>query len=107
MSDNTRPRARDVAGDTGPRGIAATNGSGGNRWVILVAAILAQLSIGSVYAWSVFAKALQSDEAFGWSKAKASVPFSVVIGMIFVGSYVGGQIQDRKGPRVVAMTGGI
>ncbi|HET6698940.1 MAG TPA: OFA family MFS transporter, partial [Nocardioidaceae bacterium] len=36
-----------------------------------------------------------------------AVPFSVVIGMIFVGSYVGGQIQDRKGPRVVAMTGGV
>jgi OFA family oxalate/formate antiporter-like MFS transporter len=78
-----------------------------SRWLILVCAILAQLSIGSVYAWSVFAKALQSDEAFGWSKAKAAVPFSVVIGMIFVGSYVGGQIQDRKGPRVVAMTGGV
>ena len=107
MSDNTRPRARDVAGDSGPRGTAAANGNGGNRWVILVAAILAQLSIGSVYAWSVFAKALQSEEAFGWSKAKAAVPFSVVIGMIFVGSYVGGRIQDRKGPRVVAMTGGV
>jgi len=91
MSDNARPRT----------------GGTGNRWVILVAAILAQLSIGSVYAWSVFAKALQSDEAFGWSKAKAAVPFSVVIGMIFVGSYVGGLIQDRKGPRVVAMTGGV
>ena len=90
MSDNARPRT-----------------GGGNRWVILVAAILAQLSIGSVYAWSVFAKALQSEEAFGWSKAKAAVPFSVVIGMIFVGSYVGGLIQDRKGPRVVAMTGGV
>jgi MFS transporter, OFA family, oxalate/formate antiporter len=91
MSDIARPRT----------------GGTGNRWVILVAAILAQLSIGSVYAWSVFAKALQSEEAFGWSKAKAAVPFSVVIGMIFVGSYVGGLIQDRKGPRVVAMTGGV
>ena len=86
---------------------AAGSGRAPNRWLILVCAILAQLSIGSVYAWSVFAKALQSDEAFGWSKAKAAVPFSVVIGMIFVGSYVGGQIQDRKGPRVVAMTGGV
>jgi MFS transporter, OFA family, oxalate/formate antiporter len=80
---------------------------GGNRWVILVGAILAQLSIGSVYAWSVFAKALQDENAFGWSKAKAAVPFSVVLGMIFVGSYVGGQIQDRKGPRIVALVGGI
>lgn len=98
MSDHTRVRTGDKPEQTGTQG---------NRWVILVCAILAQLSIGAVYAWSVFAKALQSDEAFGWSKAKASVPFSVVIGMIFVGSYVGGRIQDRKGPRVVAMVGGV
>jgi MFS transporter, OFA family, oxalate/formate antiporter len=89
--------------ETGP----TTNGRGGNRWVILVCAVLVQQSIGSVYAWSVFAKALQSDQAFGWSKSKAAVPFSVVIGMIFVGSYVGGRLQDARGPRVVAMTGGV
>ena len=103
MTDNATPGAGDARG----AGTDDTARGTGNRWLILVCAILAQLSIGSVYAWSVFAKALQSEEAFGWSKAKASVPFSVVIGMIFVGSYVGGQIQDRKGPRVVAMTGGI
>jgi len=80
---------------------------GANRWVILVCAVLVQLAIGSVYAWSVFAKALQSDAAFGWSKSKAAVPFSVVIGMIFIGSYVGGRLQDARGPRLVAMTGGV
>ncbi|WP_330475062.1 L-lactate MFS transporter [Terrabacter sp. C0L_2] len=85
----------------------STAAPGGNRWVILVCAVLVQLAIGSVYAWSVFAKALQSDAAFGWSKSKAAVPFSVVIGMIFVGSYVGGRLQDARGPRVVAMTGGV
>ena len=84
-----------------------TERRGANRWVILVCAVLVQLAIGSVYAWSVFAKALQSDEAFGWSKSKAAVPFSVVIGMIFIGSYVGGRLQDARGPRLVAMTGGI
>ncbi|MGO4597672.1 L-lactate MFS transporter [Terrabacter sp. 2RAF25] len=93
--------------DTGLGTGPDTTGRGANRWVILVCAVLVQLSIGSVYAWSVFAKALQSDAAFGWSKSKAAVPFSVVIGMIFVGSYVGGRLQDARGPRVVAMTGGV
>ena len=78
-----------------------------NRWVILVAAVLVQLAIGAVYAWSVFAKAMQSEEGFGWSKAQSAVPFTVVIGMIFVGSYIGGRIQDRKGPRMVALVGGV
>lgn len=91
------------------RSTAATRSDegGANRGVILACAILVQLAIGSVYAWSVFAKALQSEEAFGWSKAKAAVPFSVVIGMIFVGSYVGGRLQDQRGPRIVAMVGGV
>lgn len=79
----------------------------GNRWVILVAAVLVQLAIGAVYAWSVFAKAMQSSDAFGWSKSQAAVPFEVAIGMIFLGSFIGGRIQDKRGPRVVALTGGV
>ena len=81
--------------------------AGGNRWVILVAAVLVQLAIGAVYAWSVFSKALQDQGAFGWSKAQATVPFEVAIGMIFIGSYIGGRIQDNRGPRIVALTGGV
>ncbi|HET7475232.1 MAG TPA: OFA family MFS transporter [Dermatophilaceae bacterium] len=78
-----------------------------NRWLLLIAAVLVQLGIGAVYAWSVFAKALQSEQAFGWSKAQSAVPFEVAIGMIFVGTYVGGRIQDRRGPRIVALVGGV
>ena len=103
MSDSTRSTTVGSPGPAAP----ATSGRTHNRWVILVCAILVQLAIGSVYAWSVFAKALQEPDAFGWSKAKAAVPFSVVLGMIFIGSFVGGRLQDRRGPRVVALTGGI
>jgi OFA family oxalate/formate antiporter-like MFS transporter len=102
MSDSTRSTTTGVPAQGG-----RAAGRAPNRWVILGCAILVQLSIGSVYAWSVFAKALQSEEAFGWSKAKSSVPFSVVLGMIFIGSFVGGRLQDRRGPRVVAMVGGV
>lgn len=84
-----------------------TAAEGGNRWLILVAGVLVQLAIGAVYAWSVFAKALQSPQAFGWSKSLASVPFEIAIGMILVGTFIGGRIQDRRGPRVVALTGGV
>jgi OFA family oxalate/formate antiporter-like MFS transporter len=85
----------------------ATDSTTSNRWLILVAGVLVQLAIGAVYAWSVFSKALQSDEAFGWSKAQATVPFEVAIGMIFLGSYIGGRLQDRRGPRSVALSGGV
>jgi OFA family oxalate/formate antiporter-like MFS transporter len=77
------------------------------RWGVVVAALLLQLSIGAVYAWSVFSSALQKAEPFSLSKVEASVPFEVAIGMIFIGSYVGGRIQDKRGPRTVAVIGGI
>ena len=42
-----------------------------NRWLILVAAVLVQLAIGAVYAWSVFGKAMQAEEAFVPTTVKA------------------------------------
>jgi OFA family oxalate/formate antiporter-like MFS transporter len=38
---------------------------------------------------------------------QAALPFEVTIGMIFIGSYVGGRIQDKRGPRIVALAGGV
>ncbi len=78
-----------------------------SRWWIVIAALLLQFSIGAVYAWSVFNTALKNPAAMGLSNPEASLPFTVTIGMIFIGSYIGGRIQDRKGPRPVALTGGI
>jgi len=75
------------------------------RWGIVVAAVLVQLALGAVYAWSVFNKPMQ--QQFGWSKTEAVLPFEVAIGTIFIGSLVGGRIQDRRGPRPVALAGGI
>jgi MFS transporter, OFA family, oxalate/formate antiporter len=75
------------------------------RWGLVVAAILLQLSTGAVYAWSVFSRALQAAEPFQLSKVEATVPFEVTIGMIFVGTFIGGRIQDRRGPRIVALIG--
>ncbi|ARC58307.1 putative MFS-type transporter YhjX [Frondihabitans sp. 762G35] len=77
------------------------------RWWIVVAALLLQFSIGAVYAWSVFSTALKSPKAMGLSNPEASLPFEVTIGMIFIGTYIGGRIQDKRGPRPVAITGGI
>lgn len=77
-----------------------------NRWLILVGGVLVQLAIGAVYAWSTFAAAFQSDQAtMNLSPVQAGLPFQVAIGMIFIGTFLGGRIQDERGPRVVALTG--
>lgn len=85
-------------------GVAMTSPPTAGRWRIAGAAVLVQLALGAVYAWSVFNKPLQ--DQFGWSKAQAVLAFQVAIGTIFVGSLIGGRIQDRLGPRPVALAGG-
>ncbi|NPC96679.1 OFA family MFS transporter [Nocardioides sp. zg-DK7169] len=78
-----------------------------NRWWLVGGGLLLQFSIGAVYAWSVFAKAYQDAEPWQLTKVEASLPFTVTIAMIFIGSYLGGRVQDRRGPRVVALAGGV
>jgi OFA family oxalate/formate antiporter-like MFS transporter len=94
-----------TAGSSEASGAAAK--PGGSRWLLVGAALLLQFSIGAVYAWSVFAAALQEAQPWQLSKVQASLPFTVTIAMIFIGSYIGGRIQDNRGPRVVALAGGV
>ena len=86
---------------TEPAGQART----ANRWLILAGGLLVQLALGGVYAWSTFSKALQSEQSFGLSHVEAAIPFETAIGMIFVGAFLGGRIQDKRGPRVVGLVG--
>src|SRR5215217_724494 len=92
---------------TSSHGAAGQTNATSGRWGLVAAALLLQFSIGAVYAWSVFSKALQNASAFHLTKDEAALPFEVTIGMIFVGTYVGGRIQDRRGPRIVALVGGV
>ncbi|MDF1487343.1 L-lactate MFS transporter [Tessaracoccus caeni] len=75
------------------------------RWLALVGGVLVQIVLGGVYAWSLFGRALQAPEAMGLSHVLAAVPFETAIGMIFVGASIGGRLQDRSSPRVVALCG--
>jgi MFS transporter, OFA family, oxalate/formate antiporter len=89
--------------ETSAHGADPTQG----RWLLVGAALLLQFSIGAVYAWSTFAKAFQDAEPWTLSTVQASLPFTVTIAMIFIGTYTGGRIQDKQGPRVVALAGGV
>jgi len=75
-----------------------------NRWVIAVAGILLQIALGAVYAWSVFRTPLVNQ--FGWSIAEVTLTFTISIFVLGVAAFFGGLWLNRKGPRVVAITGG-
>jgi OFA family oxalate/formate antiporter-like MFS transporter len=75
------------------------------RWGIAIAAVVMQLSLGTVYAWSVFKKPLMTSH--GWGETETQVTFMICIGMIGIAAAFGGALVDKRGPRFVATLGGI
>ena len=51
-----------------------------NRWLLVAGALLLQLAIGGVYAWSVIGGALEKADSWQLSKVEASLPFTVSVG---------------------------
>jgi OFA family oxalate/formate antiporter-like MFS transporter len=75
-----------------------------NRWGIALAGFLLQVALGAVYAWSVFVNPLM--KAYGWSKADVTWTFTIAIFTLGVAAFFGGLWLNKKGPRIVALTGG-
>src|SRR6201989_3017473 len=76
-----------------------------NRWIIAVAGICMQIALGAVYAWSVFRTPISRQ--FGLSTAEVTVTFTICIFVLGIAAFFGGLWLNRKGPRVVAITGGV
>src|ERR1700731_3216778 len=75
-----------------------------NRWVIAVAGVLLQIALGAVYAWSVFRVPLVKQ--FGWSISEVTLTFTISIFVLGTAAFFGGLWLNRKGPSIVALTGG-
>jgi len=77
-----------------------------NRWFVVVGALLVQLSLGSLYSWSVFVKPLLA--AFpGSTSTQVSLPFTIALAMFSITMIFAGIWQDRSGPKIVAIVGGL
>jgi OFA family oxalate/formate antiporter-like MFS transporter len=75
-----------------------------NRWGIAAAGFLMQMALGAVYAWSVFRVPLAKQ--FHWSIEEITLTFTISIFVLGVACFLGGLWLNKKGPRVVALTGG-
>src|SRR2546422_9674261 len=76
-----------------------------NRWYIALAGVFMQLALGAVHAWSVFRAPLVKQ--FGWSISEVTLTFTISIFVLGIAAFFGGLWLNRKGPRVVALTGGV
>jgi MFS transporter, OFA family, oxalate/formate antiporter len=75
------------------------------RWLIAAGAVVMQLCLGTVYAWSVFKKPLMT--AHGWSETSTQATFMILMAVVGTAAVFGGSLVDKKGPRFVATVGGI
>ena len=75
-----------------------------NRWVIAIAGVFFQIALGAVYAWSVFRVPLAKQ--FGWSISEITLTFTISIFVLGFAAFFGGLWLNRRGPRIVALTGG-
>src|ERR1700721_2550013 len=75
-----------------------------NRLGIAAAGFLMQMALGAVYAWRVFRTPLVKQ--FHWSIEDVTFTFTVSIFVLGVAAFFGGLWLNKKGPRVVALTGG-
>jgi len=78
---------------------------GMNRWVIATAGVFLQVALGAVYAWSVFRIPLAKQ--FGWSIPEVTLTFTISIFVLGIATFFGGLWLNRRGPRIVALTGGV
>ena len=76
-----------------------------NRWVIAIAGVFLQIALGAVYAWSVFRVPLVKQ--FGWTISEVTLTFTISIFVLGFAAFFGGLWLNHKGPRLVALTGGV
>ncbi|NDV19009.1 MFS transporter [Pseudodesulfovibrio sp. JC047] len=75
-----------------------------NRWLVVIGAILIQLSLGAIYAWSVFTPALK---AVGWSKIQTQVVFAVGLACFALIMVWAGKKLPIWGPRTLTVISGV
>ena len=75
-----------------------------NRGYVVLGAVLIQLALGAIYAWSVFTPALKDS---GWSKTDTQWVFSVGLISFAVFMVFAGRKLNSWGPQKLAILGGL
>jgi MFS transporter, OFA family, oxalate/formate antiporter len=83
-----------------------TEGKAFNRWLVVVGALLIQVSLGAIYIYSVFKPGLSANFPT-WSNTDLALPSQLVLAFFAMGVILGGRIQDKTGPRPIARIGAV
>lgn len=77
-----------------------------NRWIVVIGAVLIQLALGAIYAWSVFTPVLKADP-FNFTATQTQLIFSAGLVTFAVVMIMAGRLQAKHGPRKIALIGGV
>lgn len=77
-----------------------------NRYIVLAAALVIYLCMGSIYIWSILAVQLKMEHP-EWTLADIALIFSLLVLTYAITTVISGRLQDRIGPRLVVTAGGI
>jgi OFA family oxalate/formate antiporter-like MFS transporter len=75
-----------------------------NRNLVVVGAILIQLALGNLYAWSVFTSELVES---GWTKAMTQIVFSVGVAVFALVMVIAGRMMPKYGPKKLTIASGV
>lgn len=75
-----------------------------NRWFVVIGAVLVQLCLGAIYAWSVFTPTLN---AAGWTKVETQWVFSIGLAALSLSILWSGRRLADWGPRKLTIISGI
>jgi len=79
-----------------------------NRWIIVMGAILIQLALGAIYAWSVFTARLTDQSGiYAFSASQTAWVFSTGLATFAIVMVLAGRILPKVGPRPLALAGGL
>jgi len=77
-----------------------------NRWLVVLGAILIQLCLGAIYAWSVFTPSL-TKAPYNFNSSQTQWIFGVGLASFALVMIVAGRLQAKFPPRNIAALGGI
>jgi len=75
-----------------------------NRNFVVFGAILIQLCLGAIYAWSVFTKPLVEAD---WTKTQTQAVFAAGLALFAIVMVIAGRLMPKLGPKKLALSGGI
>jgi OFA family oxalate/formate antiporter-like MFS transporter len=78
-----------------------------NRWIIVVAAVVVQFALGALYSYSFIKTPMKTYVGPGTDDTTGLLPFAFALMFFAILMIPAGRLQDKKGPKIVAITGSL